>query len=120
MTFDLRDAEAFAQAVAEIRALTDWLLGQGCPSVALFGISLGGWFAGLVATRDSRLNAVVMAVPGVRRDYRATRGERILWKSADILRRFNRGWVKFCKEFRLVSDSSTRHTERRIWRIPAD
>ena len=74
----LRVAEAFAQAVAEIRALTGWLLGQGCPSVALFGISLGGWLAGLAATRDSRLNAIVMVVPAVRRDYRATRGERIL------------------------------------------
>ena len=31
------------------------------------------------ATRDSRLKAIVLAVPGVRRDYRATRGERILW-----------------------------------------
>jgi dienelactone hydrolase len=75
----LRAAEAFAQAVAEIRALTGWLLGQGCPSVALFGISLGGWFAGLAATRDTRLKAIVLAVPGVRRDYRVARGERILW-----------------------------------------
>ena len=75
----LRVAEAFAQAVAEIRALTGWLLDQGCPSVALFGISLGGWLAGLAATRDMRLKAVVLAVPGVRRNYRATRGERILW-----------------------------------------
>ncbi len=75
----LRVAEAFAQAVAEIRALTGWLLKQGCPSIALFGISLGGWLAGLAATRDSRPKAIVLAVPGVRRDYRATRGERVLW-----------------------------------------
>lgn len=75
----LQVAEAFAQAVAEIRALTGWLLGQGCPSVTLFGVSLGGWLAGLAATRDSRLNAIVMAVPGVRPNYRVTRGERILW-----------------------------------------
>ena len=72
-------AQAFAQAVAEIRALTGWLLGQGCPSVALSGISLGGWFAGLAATRDARLNAIVMAVPAVRTNYRVARGERILW-----------------------------------------
>ena len=72
-------AEAFAQAVAEIRSLTGWLQGQGCPSVALFGISLGGWFAALAATRDSRFKAIVMVVPGVRRNYRVTRGERILW-----------------------------------------
>jgi dienelactone hydrolase len=79
-TFDhLRVAEAFAQAVAETRALTGWLLDQGSPSVALFGISLGGWLAGLTATRDPRLKAIVLAVPGVRRDYRATRGERVLW-----------------------------------------
>ena len=75
----LRVAEAFGQGVAEIRALTGWLLDQGCPSVALFGISLGGWLAGLAATRDSRLKAVVLAVPGVRRNYRATRGEGVLW-----------------------------------------
>ena len=79
-TFDhLRVAEAFAQAVAEIRALTGWLIDQGGPAPALFGISLGGWLAGLTATRDLRLQAVVLAVPGVRRDYRATRGERVLW-----------------------------------------
>ena len=75
----LRVAEAFGQGVAEIRALTGWLLNQGCPSIALFGISLGGWLAGLTATRDSRLKAIVLAVPGVRRDYRATRSERVLW-----------------------------------------
>jgi esterase/lipase len=72
-------AEAFGQGVAKIRALTGWLLDQGCPSIALFGISLGGWLAGLTATRDSRPKAIVLAVPGVRRDYRATRGERVLW-----------------------------------------
>jgi pimeloyl-ACP methyl ester carboxylesterase len=75
----LRVAKAFGQGVAEIRALTGWLLNQGCPSIALFGISLGGWLAGLTAMRDSRLKAIVLAVPGVRRDYRATRGERMLW-----------------------------------------
>jgi dienelactone hydrolase len=72
-------AQAFAQAVAEIRALTGWLLGQGCPSVALSGISLGGWFAGLAATRDARFSAIVMTVPAVRTKYRVALGERILW-----------------------------------------
>ena len=75
----LRVAEAFGQGVAEIRALTGWMLNQGCPAVALFGFSLGGWLAGLAATRDSRLKAVILALPGVRRDYRATRGECVLW-----------------------------------------
>jgi len=75
----LRGAKTFAQGVAEIRALTGWLLAQGCPGVALYGISLGGWYAGLAATRDTRLSAIVLAVPGVRANYRTTRGERILW-----------------------------------------
>jgi pimeloyl-ACP methyl ester carboxylesterase len=76
----LRHAEAFAQGVAEIRALTGWLLEQGCPAVALFGISLGGWFAGLAACRDARLNSIVLAVPGVRTNYKFSRGENVIWK----------------------------------------
>jgi pimeloyl-ACP methyl ester carboxylesterase len=75
----LRVAEAFGQGVAEIRALVGWLLEQGCPGVALYGISLGGWLSGLAATRDTRLAAIVLAVPGVRPNYRATRAERVLW-----------------------------------------
>ena len=41
-----------AQGVAEIRALTGWLLHEGCPSVGLLGVSFGGWYAGLTACRD--------------------------------------------------------------------
>lgn len=54
----------FAQAVAEIRALMGWLLEQGCPAVALWGSSYGGWLAGLTACHDARLSAVIMNVPG--------------------------------------------------------
>ena len=70
----LRVAEAFGQGVAEIRSLTGWLLNQGCPSIALFGISLGGWLAGLTATGDSRLKAVIpraaRRAPGLSRETR--------------------------------------------------
>lgn len=62
----LRLAEMRAQAVAEIRALTGWLLQQGCPAVALWGGSYGAWLAGLTACRDARPVAVVMAVPSIR------------------------------------------------------
>ena len=62
----LQLAEMRAQAVAEIRALTGWLLQQGCPAVALWGASYGGWLAGLTACRDARPIAVVMAVPVIR------------------------------------------------------
>jgi len=54
-----------AQAVAEIRALTGWLLAEGCPAVALWGNSYGGALAGLTACRDARLSAVVLAAPGL-------------------------------------------------------
>jgi pimeloyl-ACP methyl ester carboxylesterase len=59
-------AESTAQAIAEIRALTGWLLGEDCPAVALWGLSMGGWLAGMTASRDARLAAAVLAAPGVR------------------------------------------------------
>jgi pimeloyl-ACP methyl ester carboxylesterase len=62
----LQFAKATAQAIAEIRALTGWLLGEGCPAVALWGISLGAWHAGITVCRDSRLTAVVLTAPCVR------------------------------------------------------
>ena len=74
----LRYAEAMAQAVAEIRALTGWLLEEGCPAVALWGISLGGWLAGLTVCRDARLAAVVLTVPAVRLNL--SFAERIIWR----------------------------------------
>jgi dienelactone hydrolase len=62
----LQIAEATAQSIAEIRALTGWLLGEGCPTVALWGYSLGARYAGMAVCRDARLAAVVMASPNVR------------------------------------------------------
>lgn len=59
-------ARAMAQNVAEIRALTGWLLDEGCPSVALLGVSFGGWTAGLTACSDARIACAVLTVPGVR------------------------------------------------------
>jgi len=61
----LEFARAMAQNVAEIRALTGWLLNEGCPSVGLLGVSFGGWTAGLTACSDARIAAAVMTVPGV-------------------------------------------------------
>ena len=59
----LQMARTYAQAVAEIRSLSGWLLAEGCPAVALFGISLGGYLAGLTGCHDARLAAIVMALP---------------------------------------------------------
>jgi hypothetical protein len=58
-------ARATAQSVAEIRALTGWLLDEGCPSVGLQGFSFGGWLAGLTACSDARIACAVLTVPGV-------------------------------------------------------
>jgi dienelactone hydrolase len=62
----LEFARAMAQDVAEIRALTGWLLDEGCPSVGLLGFSFGGWVAGLTACNDTRIACAVLTVPGVR------------------------------------------------------
>ncbi|HSY17580.1 MAG TPA: alpha/beta fold hydrolase [Candidatus Acidoferrales bacterium] len=77
-SYYLQLAERTAQAVAEIRALIGWLEAQGCPAVALWGSSYGGWLAGLTACHDSRLAAVVMAVPGVYSN--RSRANRIIWR----------------------------------------
>ena len=65
--FDIGDcvfwAERTAQGIAEIRALTGWLLREGCPTVALWGYSAGASDAGMAVCRDARLAAVVMASP---------------------------------------------------------
>jgi pimeloyl-ACP methyl ester carboxylesterase len=76
----LRTAQGFAQGVAEIRALTGWLLGEGCPAVALWGYSLGGWQAGLTACRDARIASAVLTAPGVRTNYKFSRAERVIWR----------------------------------------
>jgi pimeloyl-ACP methyl ester carboxylesterase len=59
-------AESTAQGIAEIRALTGWLLREGCPGVALWGYSLGAWYSGMTACRDERLAAAVLVAPPVR------------------------------------------------------
>src|SRR5439155_5492135 len=61
--------------VAEIRALTGWLLDEGCPSVALLGVSFGGWLAGLTARSDARIACAVLTVPGVR----MTESRPVIW-----------------------------------------
>jgi len=59
-------AERTAQGIAEIRALTGWLLREGCPAVALWGFSMGAGDAGMAVCRDARLASVVLASPAVR------------------------------------------------------
>lgn len=62
----LQVAQAAAQSVAEIRAVTGWLLGEGCPAVSLWGYSMGAWQAGMAVCSDRRLASVVLASPPAR------------------------------------------------------
>ncbi|HZZ27036.1 MAG TPA: alpha/beta hydrolase family protein [Pirellulales bacterium] len=71
----LEFARAMAQNVDEIRALTGWLLDEGCPSVGLLGVSFGGWTAGLTACGDARIACAVLTVPAVR----LSRSSPVIW-----------------------------------------
>jgi pimeloyl-ACP methyl ester carboxylesterase len=62
----LQMARTYAQAVAEIRSLNGWLLAEGCPAVALVGVSLGAYLAGLMGCSDARLASTVMIMPSAR------------------------------------------------------
>lgn len=52
-----------AQSVSDARALLAWLRRDGAQSVGVFGISLGGHVAALLAAFDPDLAAVVVGVP---------------------------------------------------------
>jgi hypothetical protein len=62
----LEFARVMAQNVAEIRALTGWLLDESCPSVGLVGFSFGGWLAGLSVCSDARIACAVLTVSAAR------------------------------------------------------
>jgi dienelactone hydrolase len=92
----LRMAETTAQGIAEIRGLTGWLLGEGCPAVALWGSSFGARLAALTACRDERLAAAVLITPSVRMNlsipklifWRSIRevlqGQQAVWESLNL------------------------------------
>ena len=69
----------YGQAVAEIRALTGWLLKEGCPAVALWGNSYGGALAGLTVCYDARLSAAVLVAPGLDMNVSLTAAKQIVW-----------------------------------------
>ena len=60
--------EATRQAVADVRTLISWARAQGCPSIGLWGVSLGGWLAGLTACADERVARLVLMEPAARMD----------------------------------------------------
>jgi pimeloyl-ACP methyl ester carboxylesterase len=74
----LQMAKTYAQAVAEIHGLSGWLLAEGCPAVALVGVSLGAYLAGLTGCGDARLASIVMAIPGTRMGLMLSQAEQVV------------------------------------------
>lgn len=66
---DLRHVmRATHQTLAEVRALAQWLRGQGSPAVGLWGVSLGAWLTGLAAAHQPEIDLAVLITPVVRMD----------------------------------------------------
>lgn len=51
------------QALAEHRALFGFLEKAGCTRIGVWGYSLGGWLAGLLACHDPRVDSLVIGTP---------------------------------------------------------
>jgi len=56
---------AQAQAVWDIRRLVRWLRASGAPGIGLYGVSLGGYTAALLAALEDDLDCVVCGIPTV-------------------------------------------------------
>ena len=54
---------AQAQAVWDVRRLVTWLQDEGAPAVGLYGVSLGGYTAALVASLEEELDCVIAGIP---------------------------------------------------------
>lgn len=54
---------ATRQSVADLHALALWAKAQGCPSVAVWGFSLGAWLAGLYICQSALPSAAVLTTP---------------------------------------------------------
>ncbi len=59
----VRNFHGIGQAVADARALLAWLRERDAETIGLFGVSLGGHVAAMLAAFDPRLAAVVAGVP---------------------------------------------------------
>lgn len=59
----LDTVHAQTQAVWDIRRLIGWLRRKGAPSVGVYGLSLGGYTAALVAALELGLDCVVAGIP---------------------------------------------------------
>jgi dienelactone hydrolase len=61
----LDTVHAQTQAVWDIRRLIRWLRASGAPAIGLYGVSLGGYTAALLAALEDELDCVVCGIPTV-------------------------------------------------------
>lgn len=74
LTGDFLDTvHAEAQAMWDIRRLLGWIRAQGAPSVGLYGLSLGGYNAALLAALESNIACAIAGIP-------ATDFSRLAWR----------------------------------------
>jgi dienelactone hydrolase len=64
MSYDLVDGvHAMAQAMWDLRRVLGWVRAQGAERVGVYGISLGGYAAALLATLDNDIHGVIAGIP---------------------------------------------------------
>ena len=62
--FDLvNTVHGFAQSAWDVRRVIGWTRAQGAPAVGLYGVSLGGYVAALVAGIEPDLDCVIAGIP---------------------------------------------------------
>jgi hypothetical protein len=65
-TFDfLNNVHGMAQAIWDIRRCLAWVREQGCPSLHVHGVSLGGYTAALLSGLDPGIDTVIAGIPTV-------------------------------------------------------
>jgi dienelactone hydrolase len=64
LSFDLMNGvHGLTQSVWDVRRVLSWIRGQGAPTIALYGISLGGHVASLLSGIEPNIDAVIAGVP---------------------------------------------------------
>lgn len=79
MSGDMLDTvHAEAQAMWDLRRLLGWMRAQGAPRIGVYGLSLGGYTASMLAGLDDGLDRVIAGIP-------ATDIARLVWRHAPSL-----------------------------------
>jgi hypothetical protein len=65
-SFDyVRNLHSYGQATWDIRRAMSWAEQQGATSISLYGVSMGGYIASLVAGVEPRLRTVIAGIPAI-------------------------------------------------------